>query len=293
MKMTWEKGNFALSLASLIAGVCLGVWAVQSGWEIARKSGSLDQPDLRVYIAGTPLSQERSTRLLIGAPFEEGKISLVTLPIALANVGKKTATNVNLVVRYPLLLRQNLHEFLRADLVTINPHAKPITSHATLGNFEFVSYGVSAMNPSSGATIDDLIPLGSTRVEDTAETADHVKIDYTVDLSWSLLFTVQATDQAPINYELEISALRMAQAEQLAHSAEVFLEREISQYRQDHSRLQYIRLLLADRSTTSWQLAFVPLRKVSVPGVGYYLIGSLRPGSLTTATARKYLWSRL
>jgi hypothetical protein len=154
-----------------------------------------------------------------GIPFKKTDTVLGTLPLIVANVGEKNATNVLLQVVYLLSgmgLDAKFNEYL-----TSGDRYRQGTDRHTYSEKDgrlFVSYRFSKLHPKTAAKINEPFFIQVTSIDDTMKArfahGKDVNLDIHVDFSYIISVTMLADDFAPEKYNIHCHGVH---AETLDH----------------------------------------------------------------------------
>jgi hypothetical protein len=207
-------------LVSLLSGIFLAKWRMDASRKLARDTGAFDRPDLRCFLNNNEISPSDPVNIAFACPKKEGTLHLVPLAIMLGNVGKKSAQNIGVDLRFQKHLRMIVPDSLISKEVnSLRNDVQVERKSVTLGNHEFAAYTISMLNPTRGAHIVELVPIESTHFNDTisATTKDGHMISFALSVNYGIngQITVSAKDIQSVDYNVILYACDVATMDNL------------------------------------------------------------------------------
>jgi len=180
--------------------------AITDARQLASDSGALDRPELRLSIGSQPLDSDSQNRLFLGFPFTDSKtINVGKVPFFVHNNGKKTARDLVVIDRFPKLARSQLHDALTLRQEGFFPKKDEVQSEIKeIGNFSYIYYSVSHVNPDHGFLLYEPMLLTRTHFDVPLDIGDGSKIVAKINVAFQQNITISATDQVTHDYDVDV-----------------------------------------------------------------------------------------
>jgi hypothetical protein len=208
------------------------------------------------------LIPNRPERLIVGAAFEAKSVTLLQIPLRIANQGSRTAHDVTMLLSIPEGIRLGVTDFLTRKVSRFDPGLQASEAREKAGRFEFQSYNFSRINPGSGEEINEPIVLSK-------ETATQVviperNISLNVSYSFTVGITIQQENDQPQSYSLLISSVNAADESHLEHAVDKDIRLHRDEIRRKASFREYLAELVSGQTEHLYIVLITPERKVPV-----------------------------
>lgn len=251
-RFNYERATFWLAVMTLVTGVIFGWLAYKGPVDVARDSGQLRKPSLKIGLGSLELVHSRETNVLFGAPtLDDSDASYVgAIPLTITNTGDATLDDAGVTFRFhKAMFRRDVLEKLdmkAAGSAQFTQTKRTFTQDET---FHYSSYLLPPIHPKDAFAIGEPIFLTSTSLDFTAafETADKERGTAAIHADFSLQFLVSvvARNTSAANYTVNLSTVQaksMGELNQIAVKTHV--TRHVEDVRRGASFGQYLRGLI-------------------------------------------------
>jgi len=223
--------------------------AMMDAHKLAVESGSLDKPNLSLFLGPCELMPKLDNKIILGIPETfNNRINIGSLPFVVTNNGKKSAKGVEIIDQFPKFARSQLHDLVSfkveglfsPSIAEVHPEMKEI------GNSSYFCYILPSLNPDHGFQFSAPFMLNETQFEGEvdAKTKDNKEIRFRYAVKYGLIeqITISAEDQKPRDFSLTISVSKFKDENDFLHEGVKSLSKDLIERR---SKLSFPTSLLA------------------------------------------------
>jgi hypothetical protein len=282
--------GLVIGIAALGAGIAIGVWSVRTSEEVTRRSGGFDKPKLVVALGSWTLIPNRPETLIVGAAFEAKSVTLLQIPLRIANQGSRTAHDVTMLLRLPEGIRVGVADFLTRKISRFDPGLQVNEAREKVGHFEFQSYNLSRINPGSSTEFAEAIVFGKETSLQVIVPERNIRVN--VSYGFTVDITVQQENGQPQSYSLLISSVKASDERQLEQAVEQDIGRNRDEIRRRASFREYLAELIGGQTEHLYIALITPEKKISVAD-GSVVTAAFLGNRIGRVSYARAFWRRL
>ncbi len=200
-----------ISVLTFVAGFIIAFWNIKSDERIAKKAGHFDRPAPALFMnedKGNRLGDNSFDHMIVfGDSLLDKRIIRTRIPLIIINEGQKSANNLYVTFRYPK--ESHFADLYYSELTTYGREIDIQRTVSAFGDFEYVSYYISKLNPGEILIMSEPIFLPRTELKDTLlvpEVSQEYEITNVI-MAIPVNITLSGDDIETSDYVIEIVAL--------------------------------------------------------------------------------------
>lgn len=203
--------TITIAILTFVSGYIIAFWSIKSDESIAKKAGHFDRPAPALFMnddKGNRLGDDSFDHMIVfGDSLRDKRIIRTRIPLIIINEGQKSANNLYVTFRYPK--ESHFTDFDYSEVITYGREIDIQRTVSVFGDFEYVSYYISKLNPGEILTMSEPIFLPRTELKDTLlipEVSQEYEVTNVI-MAIPVNITLSGDDIETSDYVIEIVAL--------------------------------------------------------------------------------------